>query len=165
MASQITSISSVCSSLHKKHQSSASLVFGRGIPLQPVRSPHTKGHYRGKCSHLMTSPCQAGRYRFKVFLSHRNLADISIAVLSRCLSNICDMIILTHNSRALRLCKRSEVGMKLSSASCRCDSIRRARRELVHKLGPSRPTCGPWAADMATLRWLGKLVVLRYGTV
>ena len=45
MASQITSVSSVCSAVcsdanHRKHQSSASLAFVRGIDRWPVNSPH-----------------------------------------------------------------------------------------------------------------------------
>ena len=38
----------------RKHQSSASLVFVRGILRWPVNSPH-KGQWHGKCFHLMTS--------------------------------------------------------------------------------------------------------------
>ena len=38
----------------RKHQSSASLAFLRGIHRSPVNSPH-KGQLRGKCFHLMTS--------------------------------------------------------------------------------------------------------------
>ena len=53
MTSQITSVSilysTTCSGVDKKkHQSSTSLAFVRGIP-------HTKGQQRGKCFHLMTS--------------------------------------------------------------------------------------------------------------
>ena len=59
MASQITSLTSVystvCSFAHqRKHQSSASLAFVRGIHRWPVNSLH-KGQWRGKCFHLMTS--------------------------------------------------------------------------------------------------------------
>ena len=59
MASQITSVSivysTVCSGTYqRKHQSSASLAFVRGIHRWPVNSPH-KGQLRGKCFHLMTS--------------------------------------------------------------------------------------------------------------
>ena len=59
IASQFTSVSivysTVCSGSDKrKHQSSASLVFVRGIYRRPVNSPH-KGLVRWKCFHLMTS--------------------------------------------------------------------------------------------------------------
>ena len=59
MAPQITSIwtvySVVCSSAHqRKYQSSASLVFERGIHRWPVDSPH-QGPVTRKCFHLMTS--------------------------------------------------------------------------------------------------------------
>ena len=55
IASQITSLtivySIVCSDAYqRKHQSSASLALVRGIP-------RTNGQLRGKCFHLMTSPC------------------------------------------------------------------------------------------------------------
>ena len=63
MASQITSVPIVCSNVcsgsgQRKHQSSASLAFVRGIHRWPVDSPH-KGQLRGKCFHLMTSSCYA----------------------------------------------------------------------------------------------------------
>ena len=56
VASQITSVSIVCSAVEIKEniKLSASLVFVWGID----RSiPHTKGLQRGKCFHLMTSSC------------------------------------------------------------------------------------------------------------
>ena len=61
MASQITSLTIVYSTVYsgadqRKHQSSASLAFVRGIHRWPVNSP-TKGQWRGKCFHLMTSSC------------------------------------------------------------------------------------------------------------
>ena len=61
MASQITSLTIVYSTVYsgadqKKHQSSASLVFMRGIHRWPVNCP-TKGQWRGNCFHLMTSSC------------------------------------------------------------------------------------------------------------
>ena len=59
MASQITSLAIVYSTVYsgadqRKHQSSASLAFVRGIHRWPVNSPH-KGPVTGKCFHLMTS--------------------------------------------------------------------------------------------------------------
>ena len=59
MASQITGVSidysTVCSGANqRKHQSSASLAFVRGIHRWPVNSPH-KGSVTRKCFHLMTS--------------------------------------------------------------------------------------------------------------
>ena len=59
MASQITSLAIVYSTVHsgpyqRKHQSSASLVFVRGIRRWPVNSPH-KWPVTRKCFHLMTS--------------------------------------------------------------------------------------------------------------
>ena len=61
IASQITSLTIVYSSVYsdadqRKHQSSASLVFVRGIH-RDRWIPRTKGQLRGKCFHLMTSPC------------------------------------------------------------------------------------------------------------
>ena len=59
MASQITGISIVCSTVclganQRKHQSSVSLVFVRGIHRWRVDSPHN-GLVMRKCPHLMTS--------------------------------------------------------------------------------------------------------------
>ena len=59
VASQITSPTIVYATDYsgtdqRKHQSSASLAFVPGIHRWPVNSPH-KGHWRGKCFHLMTS--------------------------------------------------------------------------------------------------------------
>ena len=56
--SKITGVSVVCSTVssgtdQRKHQSSVSLVFVRGIHRWPVTL--TKGQWRGKCFHLMTS--------------------------------------------------------------------------------------------------------------
>ena len=56
--SKITGVSVVCSTVssgtdQRKHQSSVSLVFVRGIYRWPVTL--TKGQWRGKCFHLMTS--------------------------------------------------------------------------------------------------------------
>ena len=61
MASQITDVSIiypiVCSGADQgKHQSSASLVHVRGIHRWSV--PRTRGQWRGKCFHLMTSSWQ-----------------------------------------------------------------------------------------------------------
>ena len=59
IASQITSLTSVYSTVYsdadqRKHQSSASLAFVRGIH-RDRWIPRTKGQLRGKCLHLMTS--------------------------------------------------------------------------------------------------------------
>ena len=61
MASQITSLAIVCSIIYsdadqRKHQSSASLAFVRGIHRGPVNSPH-KWPVTRKCFNLMTSSC------------------------------------------------------------------------------------------------------------
>ena len=63
MASQITSFKVVYSTVYseadqRKHQSSASLAFAWGIH-RDLWIPHTKGKFRGKCFHLMTSSCIA----------------------------------------------------------------------------------------------------------
>ena len=59
IASQITSLAIVYSAFYsgvdqRKHQSSASLAFVRGIH-RDRWIPRTKGQLRGKCFHLMTS--------------------------------------------------------------------------------------------------------------
>ena len=61
MASQITNLTIVCSSVYsggdqRKYQSSASLAFVGGIHRWPVNSPH-KGPVTRKMFHLMTSSC------------------------------------------------------------------------------------------------------------
>ena len=61
VASQITSFTVVYSTVYsdtdqRKHQSSASLAFVRGIH-RDRWIPRTKGQLRGKCFHLMTSSC------------------------------------------------------------------------------------------------------------
>ena len=63
MASQITSLTIVYSSVYsgadpRKHQSSASLAFVRGIHRWPVNSPH-KGPVTRNIFHLMTSSCHS----------------------------------------------------------------------------------------------------------
>ena len=61
IASQITSLAIVYSTIYsgayqRKHQSSVSLAFVRGIHRWPVNSPH-KWPVTRKCVHLMTSSC------------------------------------------------------------------------------------------------------------
>ena len=60
MASQITSLTIVCSNVYsgadqRKYQSSASLAFVRGIHRWPMNSPHKGQVTRKKSFHLMTS--------------------------------------------------------------------------------------------------------------
>ena len=74
IASQITSLTIVCSSVYyradqRKHQSSASLAFWGGIH----QWPSTKGQQHGNFFHLMTSSCYSGmsiRHLSKKFLSN-----------------------------------------------------------------------------------------------
>ena len=68
MASQITSLTVVYSTVYsdadqRKHQSSASLAFVRGIH-RDRWIPRTKGQLRGKCFHLMTSSWLFPAYLF-----------------------------------------------------------------------------------------------------
>ena len=61
VASQITSLAAVYSTVYsgahvRKHQSSASLAFVRGIH-RDRWIPRTNGQLRGKCFHLMTLSC------------------------------------------------------------------------------------------------------------
>ena len=73
MASQNTGVSivysTVCSGVdQRKHQSSASLAFERGIHRWLVNSPH-KGPQRRKCFHLMTSSiCGLEQYGWQQYL-------------------------------------------------------------------------------------------------
>ena len=65
IASQITSLTIVYSTVYsdadqRKHQSSASLAFVRGIHRGPVNSPH-KWPVTQKCFHLITSSCSFSR--------------------------------------------------------------------------------------------------------
>ena len=64
IASQITSLTIVFSIIYsradqRKHQSSTSLAFVRGIHRWPVNSPHKGPVTRKKCFHLMTSSCKS----------------------------------------------------------------------------------------------------------
>ena len=66
MSSQLTSLRVVYSIVYsgadqRKHQSSTSLAFVRGIH-RDRRIPRTKGQLRGKCFHLMKSSCCAMLY-------------------------------------------------------------------------------------------------------
>ena len=66
IASQITSLTIVYSAVYsdadqRKHQSSASLAFVRGLHRGPVNSPH-KWPVTRKCFHLMTSSWKYHRY-------------------------------------------------------------------------------------------------------
>ena len=68
ISSLITSLTSVYSTVHsgadqRKHQSSASLAFVRGIHRRPVNSPH-KWPVTRKCFHLMKSSCLIDEYYF-----------------------------------------------------------------------------------------------------
>ena len=68
MASQITSLTIVYPTAYsgedqRKHQSSASLAFVRGIHRWPVNSPH-EGPVTRKCFHLMTSSCPSTEFIF-----------------------------------------------------------------------------------------------------
>ena len=76
IASQITSLTIVYSTVYsdadqRKHQSSASLAFVRGIHRGPVNSPH-KWPVARKCFHLMTSSWEF------LLLSPRHI-DVSMA--------------------------------------------------------------------------------------
>ena len=84
IASQITSLTVVCSTVYsdadqRKHQSSASLAFVRGIH-RDRWIPRTKGQLRGKCFHLMTSSCSF-RYGYQVqFACYRPItADLCVS--------------------------------------------------------------------------------------
>ena len=82
IASQITSLTIVYSIVYsdadkKKHQSSASLAFVRGIHRGPVNSPRTNGQLRGKCYYLMTSSWSS---RFVVFCCGLVSADLTISL-------------------------------------------------------------------------------------
>ena len=94
MASEITGVKNVdptvCSGTsQRKHQSSASLAFVRGIHRWQVNSPHTfKGPVRRKCFHLMTSSWyhQCGLMAFKWGRFHRMLKviilDMSLEIIN-----------------------------------------------------------------------------------
>ena len=71
MASKITTPTIACSAVYagadqRKHKSSASLAFVRGILRWPVNSPH-KGQSRGKYIHLMTSSWFANMPDYRLF--------------------------------------------------------------------------------------------------
>ena len=79
MASQITSITMVCSTVYsgadqRKHQSSASLIFGRGIHRWPVNFQH-KGPVRRK---MFPFDDVIIEYRFLVSFCHQGVASGNI---------------------------------------------------------------------------------------
>ena len=87
MASQITSLMIVYSTIYsgadeRKHQSSASLAFVRGIHRWPVNSPYQWPVTR-KCFHLMTS---SWGYKYGAFF----VADIILCILGniKCLYKV-----------------------------------------------------------------------------
>ena len=72
IASQITSLMIVYSTVYsdagqRKHQSSASLAFVRGIHRGPVNSPH-KWSVTRKCFHLMTSSWTTKSFESRLYL-------------------------------------------------------------------------------------------------
>ena len=76
MASQTTRLTIVYSTVYsgvdqRKHQSSASLSFVRGIHRWPVNS-QTKGQLRGKCFQLMTSSCISVILSWFILLNHHD---------------------------------------------------------------------------------------------
>ena len=76
MASQITGVpttyTTVCSGANQgKHLSSASLAFVSRIHQWPMDSPLTKGQWRGKRFHLMTSSFMPNQGMVYTLLSHR----------------------------------------------------------------------------------------------
>ena len=78
MASQITSLTIVYSTVssganQRKHQSSASLAFVRGIHWWPVNSPH-KWPVTRKYFHLMTSSCMYMYFRVPSMASGHSYA-------------------------------------------------------------------------------------------
>ena len=83
IASQITSLTIVCSIVYsdadqRKHQSSASLAFVRGIH-RDRWIPRTNGQLRGKSSHLMTSSCIACSLTIGEWRKHLQLPGIDIS--------------------------------------------------------------------------------------
>ena len=79
IASQITSLTIIFSAVYldtdqRKHQSSASLAFVRGIHRSPVNSPHKLPVTR-KCFHLMTSSW-TGKIR-QMLISHAIIMSIA----------------------------------------------------------------------------------------
>ena len=70
MASQIISFTIIYSSVYsgadqRKHQSSASLAFVKGIHRSPVNSLHKGPVKRGRCFHLMTSSWKSSLLWYK----------------------------------------------------------------------------------------------------
>ena len=81
IASQITSLTVVYSIVYsgadqRKHQSSASLAFVRGIH-RDRWIPRTKGQLRGKCFHLMTSSWYPGT-TYATYATYGDLGDGSL---------------------------------------------------------------------------------------
>ena len=135
IASQITSLASVYSAVslgadQKKHQSSASLAFVRGVHRRPVNSPH-KGPVRGKCFHLMTSSCtkrqaMASRRTSDVYVRRRRGSQLVQIMACRHHVNQCWFIInllfvgsFTMTFVATDICILVYRYLKISSEKCR----------------------------------------------
>ena len=128
MASQITSVSIICSTVcsgadQRRHQSSASLAFVRGIHLSQVDSPH-KGPVTRKCFHLVTSSCIDG--------SQRGPTD---------LSNTEDEEMTKSRRNSFRIPYRSTQRIHRSEDHKQCASILRIYYH-IHLVKPSRIAYG-----------------------
>ena len=90
MASQITAVSNVCSTVcsgvdQRKHQSSVSLVIVRGMHRWPVDSLY-KDQWLGKCFRLMTSLWTATSFATKV--AGNSPSDWHVNVKCNCSNNV-----------------------------------------------------------------------------
>ena len=115
MASQITSLTIVCSTVYsgadqRKHQSSMSPAFVWGIHQWPVNSPH-KGPVCGKCFHFMTLSCRTTmilfvhttgftiRDTFHERFFHRNSDSVADLLCSH--PHLCEAFVMAHGTTAV----------------------------------------------------------------
>ena len=103
VASPITSLTVICSIVYsgadqRKHQSSASLAFLRGI-YRDRWIPRIKGQQRGKWFHLMTSSCMlVRRYRVPYIANNKPISQISecICAISHNANFVTEMFTCVH---------------------------------------------------------------------
>ena len=118
MASQITSLTIVYSTVYsctdqRKHPSSTSLAFVRGIHRWPLNSPH-KGSVIWKCFHLMTSSCIRGSYLCSICTSRLIIKPVKYQTQSLAQKAL-SIFVAIRNGDALFCCK-----IKLGYISPRC---------------------------------------------
>ena len=156
MASQLTGASIVCLTIctgayQRKHQTSASLAFVRGIHRWPMDSPH-KGPVTRKSSHLMTSSCKGrgeqlspsetshffNSLRPCVRVTHICVSNLTIMGSDNGLSPVLRQAIIWINARILLI---GASGTNFSEISIEIHTFPFKKMQLKMSSGKWRPSC------------------------